>query len=273
MYSYLIAQQSIVHELRNSVDCITVRFDDGRLVVDARHASGTLLPLRLRSFERVMVRRVRKLYATNDTGRAIEFDIDMCFEARARAGDTPEQTGHIQTVIEARNQYDGIVADHERLLYEPNMYNLGYDLTPFIGMEHSIGCARSGSILPATLFPDGQNFEIFLDTDPFFVFMLHHKALMQWPERDVEPIASHKGHFRVAKTTAERVRAFAARTLFPMFHYTVGESLRFACRALDDGPAAPVDPAATATVMFEVEYIVICQSVPKFIDTSMRMKI
>ncbi len=290
---YLVSQQAIVHERRTVVDCVTAHLDEttGELVFDSRHATkgacgGTLLPLGLRSHERAVPYKLRQLYVTNDTGRTVTMAIDLCYEAKPiGAKQNPDDTGIVTFDIPPSNHiFFGCVPDVARRLFKANLYNLGYDLTSFLGMEHSIANARSGAVVSPELIID-KGYELFLDTDPFLVYLLGNKTQLDWPDHHVQPLVNHKGYYMVAKPTLERARAFAVRVLFPLFHYTTAEKLLFQVASRPETTPPTHDEQAglsnvlnkqaprTLVIMLEFQYIVIYQSVPKFVNTTERLKI
>ncbi len=291
---YLIAQQSIVHDVRTVVDCVTARVEQDGVTVtlDSRHADGSMLQLGLRDGERALIKSLKLLYCTNDTGHEVRGDIDLCFDPPRPAGsddvgkkpsspspppphplpDHPDRSGHVITYLSTTGH--GVVTKRHRRLYKPNFSNIDFDMLSFLGMEHSISNARSGVIVPSNLVGDRSavaSCQIFLKTDPFFVFLLATKTLVGWPDEHVRAVQGLPDHYSVENSTVERVRALCVRSVFPMFRYCTRPSLRFKWTVEADAGDGDdlMHTNATIVAMFEIKYYVVYQRVPKFNDVTL----
>ncbi len=285
---YLIEQQPVVHQRRTIVDCVTLR--GPHLVPDSRHASGELFsPLGLlEGDERALLLSINMLYCTNDTGRTVKFTIDFCFDekpvdipASASKRLHPDLVGHVCVTLypspAVTRINGGVVPSSHQLIYRANVAALDkFDMIQYAGMEESIRNARSGAALPPSVVPPAGEFEIFLQTDPFLVFLMQKRALFgdEIVDEDIRPLAGTPHHYRVTKRAANRVRSVFNDAVFPLFHYTTAKSLRFRCDASAEGDIfAAADPEASLTVLFQLEYLVIARRDPHFEDTTTRIRL
>lgn len=280
---YLIEQQSVAHERRTLVDCITLRGRDLR-PDSAAHCDGKVFaPLGLLNDERALLLSIEKLYCVNHMGRAVKFDIDMCFDSVAALAATAVETASLHPdIVGSVTTYAyptstelcnaGVVPAAHRCVYRANLASVRYDVIQYAGKEESILNARSSVVLTPTVAPTpaAHQFEVFHQTDPFLVFLLQNRPRFKTiADADVRPLAGAPQHYRVAKHAVALVKQFFADAVFPLFHYTSAKALRFKCVAEGDA----IDDNATLTIMFQLEYVVIVQKEARFEDTTTRLNL
>lgn len=284
---YLIEQQSVAHERRTLVDCITLRGRD--LQADsAAHCDGKVFaPLGLLNDERALLLSIEKLYCVNHMGRAVKFDIDLCFDpvVAALAATTattaslhPDIVGSVTTYAYPTSTElcnTGVVPAAHRCVYRANLASVRHNVIQYAGKEESILNARSSVVLTPTVAPTpaAHQFEVFHQTDPFLVFLLQNRPRFKTiADADVRPLAGAPQHYRVAKHAVALVKQFFADAVFPLFHYTSAKALRFKCGVVND-TEGDIDDNATLTIMFQLEYVVIVQKEARFEDTTTRLNL
>jgi hypothetical protein len=287
-HHFLVRQPALEHEIRVREDCVvwTSVGGDGTLKPDARHATGHVFQLDLRNgSECALITCIELTYATNDTGKEIAMAFMDLFDAAARDEEHdedgplprpphqhPDFTGRVDFVIPAHA--NGTVPRDLRILYAPNLTNLGVDLLPYAGLEHAIAGARSSAVLatpaaPNRYYENMAHFEVFAETDPFLVFMMEN--LPCFPEihvsTDIMLIKSKEGSFyRVSKRAVELVRAFFKTTIFPLFHYCKTSTLRLGWGVGGVGGVGGDEHQQhqhTVVCFFRIHYRVIRQGVPR----------
>jgi hypothetical protein len=234
-------------ETRVESVCLHGTFDAtskrGVIRIDERHADGVVFDLGLRPElgEKALITAVELQHATNDTGRNVQFALNLrlggCASPLYAANpDHPDACGTVRFVVP--KHADGPVAKVDRVLYEPNFFNLGFDVLGYVGREEQMLAApRSVAVgPPGTEEPD---FEVFAVSDPLPCFVLTNKHL--FPDvvgyRDIVRV---KTVYRISKTVCAVVRSFFRDTVFPLLRYTSDNTLQLTWRAdMDPAPDLP----------------------------------
>lgn len=258
-------------------DAVTFTVIQGRLVPDERHrVLGAdhlvqVCPLKLKPFEKAIVTSFETMYALNDFSVPLEFHVEPMFqvhpEAMYKPDDLiveddndekhPDETGTPRFQIPERGR-DGLIHPDLRCIYKPRYMDLGFNVPAYAGMESHILDANSTCITEKGI---DASFAVFANNDPFMVFVLENRNKFK-DLRDNDILASKTdGIYLVKRTFVERVQSFFRSTLFPLFHYTTNDSVRFAWKT----KVSVKDAACThpiVTILFQLEYILISPLVP-----------
>lgn len=259
------------------VDTVVFTVIQNRLVPDERHrvlGSDHLIqvcPLKLKPHERAIVTSFETMHALNDFRVPLEFRVEPMFEPHPDAVYIPEdsvvdddngqkhpdETGTSKFQIPECGR-DGLIHPDSRSIYTPRYMDLGFNVPAYAGMESHILDANSTSITEKGI---DSSFAVFANNDPFMVFVLENRNKFK-DLRDNDIIASKTdGIYLVKRAFVNRVQSFFKSTLFPLFHYTTNDAIRFAWTtkvALSDATCThPV-----VTILFRLEYILITPLVP-----------
>lgn len=235
------------------------------LVPDSRHPDGKLLfrhgfgcePGAEGSY---YIRSVKMKWAENYWNEPVTFEIQgLLLEGHGGIGH-PDQSGIISFTVEPRNY--GVLSQEEQLIYEPNHVNLGFDISPYFGLEHAILSGRS------LAFPEEANplYDVYQEGDPLLVFLKQHKEHPHFKNIEILQSKSNPLYFLVSKAGVEKVKQFFKDALFPMFVKADFGKARIV------PPKLPFDPIKTnldngfacIIVTLEVVYRFIKKSVPAF---------
>lgn len=166
--------------------------------------------------ERGILHSLELVFARNETGEAINFELSGMFKAEPKAPPAgslhPEQTGVIKFLISP--YANGLVEKRDRLLYEANFLNLKFDMTPYLGMEGSFSTPRSA---PLGAPEGGSPYELFKKEDPLCAFLLSQRKC--FPEIKQEEIRQQGGHVLLSSNAVSIVQGFFERKLAPLIHY------------------------------------------------------
>lgn len=213
------------------------------------------------------------------TGRDNRLDTDICFQLKLQPHERAlitcveviywQSKGDVEMTIDLGHQkvplivpaaVDGLVPELDRCLYRPNFCNLGFDATPYIGMETSIAQARSSIVGGAVSSPE---YEYFATGDPFLFFLMKERnAFSQVMPYEIEPCEGGAVH-RVTKHAVNIVRKFFERSFFPMFHYVTNPNISIACASSSFERCA---------VLLRCEYVVVRPEIPKVSHTYDKLK-
>lgn len=199
--------------------------DDKTLHIDGRHTNGNhVLNLNLAPGDRAIVLSVDMTYYTNDTQCPIEMVLDLNWQSRCgdHSKNHPDSTGLVRFILNPG--HGGSVAKDDQKLYEPNFLNLGFNLLPFAGLEHSILNPHSWQVDQQTNAAQEEPlYEVFSLTDPLIVFIDENRQhLSKWIKQSDIFIAKDRMHYMVQRDALKRIRQFFKDTVFPLLHYTKG---------------------------------------------------
>ncbi len=298
---HLVKYSEPQKQIKTCVDCVTFHLTaQGTLQSDARHADGRVFDLGLRQGEKAIITKISMLYCTNDTERNVELELYDMFgpEEKMDGSDLlgffreaehkhPDQTGRVRFILP--KSANGKVPHAERLIYEPNLSNLGFPVIQYAGLEHSILNARSTAVSYESAPHPG--FEIFKRTDHLIVFLLENKAYFK---RDIgldDIIALPDGeHYKVSQKAIVRVREFFETSVFPLFRYTTTNHVRVSWVSHEDLPQVPTPshlqtPAeakhaarrnegfSIVVLFLEIEFVVVEQGPLRYQCTQKDLKI
>jgi hypothetical protein len=274
---YLLEHTPVQRELKSREEVVCFHYTS-QLVCEDSHADGQVFDLQLKPTERALITAINLVYCRNHTGR----EIRMCLRLPHSKDDTdtlhPDLSGNVYFVVPASGA-NGTVPKRDMMLYEPNFFNLGFDLIPFLGMEHSILNARSSAILSSEEYQQrpAVDFELFLLSDPFLAFMLREKAKLKFIGQNDILVLPDKKHYKVSKTVVERMRGFFAEKVFPLFLYVETNHL---CLTWPQTVSEPVDDGAEQrrnggfgiiVLRFTIDYYVVeATKVPKYTGYSVK---
>jgi len=272
---HLISYEPLRKESQSQTTCVCFHFtSDRQLICDSEHPDGRLFSLQLKPHEKALILYVKLVYCKNNTGQ----DVPMClelFRQEEREGKHPDHTGKVHFV--AHHRAPGVIPKQDRVLYEPNLFNLGINILPYAGTEHSILQARSTVVYSAPR--GGDDFLLFHQSDPFIVFLLEHASAFPEIQKSSDIVLVEKkttSVYKVAKHVVERVKQFFERAVFPLFRYVEGDYLQLSWNPSlkDDTPSGECgDGFAMIKMLISIEYIVIAPEVPKFHCSSVELGI
>lgn len=252
-YVHHLAQYSEPQkQLRSCVDCVTFHFTSSNtLIVDQRHADKHVFDLGLKAGEKAIITKISMPYATNDTGRHVEFELQELFGAThpfREDGKHPDYTGKVRFVVP--RSANGRVPHTDRLIYEPNFTNLGFPVIQYAGLEYCIMSARSTAI--GTKRAPDPEFELFKRTDHLVVFLLQNKVhFKQSVTSEDVVIMPDSDHVMITKRAITIARDFFQSAIFPLFLYTTTNFVKLDWMHQLD--AAPADDPIARVVMTTAE--------------------
>jgi hypothetical protein len=195
------------------------------------------LDLKLRQHERAVITSIEVVYWQSTQ------EVQLCIQC----------AGHTKVPFVVPAGVDGTVPELDRCIYQPNFRNLGFDATPYIGMETCIAQARSSIVGGAVAHPE---YEYFATGDPFLFFLMKERnAFSQVMPYEIEPCDSNGSVHRVTKHAVNAVRKFFERSFFPMFHYVNAEDT--VCVSSNSNNFERV------AVLIRCEYVVVRPEIPK----------
>lgn len=279
VYHHLVTHTFPHREARTVTDVVTFHMVNGKLVPDERHrVKGAahliqVCPLKLKEHECAIISGFDLVYALNDFDVFLEFCVEPMFQVHPEADYTPEdyvvetpegekhpdETGTPQFVVPAR-RYDGVIHPDERCIYRPRYMDLGFNVPAYIGLETHILNARSTCVVQQGV-TFSQEYEPFMPTDPFAVYLMQNRHLFAELRDDDICLSQTSGEgesdiYLIRKTLVERVKDFFREALFPLFHYTRNDAVRFAWKTRPSIENTRCSHPVV-TLMFQLDYIVV----------------
>lgn len=288
---HLISHEVLRKESQSQTTCVCFHFTpELKLICDSEHPDGRLFNLKLKPNEKALILFVKMVYCKNNTGQ----DIDMCLELFQPEKESenenkkhPDYSGKIHFSV--RHNAPGIIPKQDRILYEPNLFNLGINILPYAGTEHAILHGRSTVVTTEESDSertrtkgtrgDKDEFVLFNQGDPFVVFLLEHRSSFPEIQKEDITLVLNKSLpsplYKISKPVVERVKSFFERAIFPLFHYVEGDYLQLTWNpVLKNSPSGGIyDGFAMIKMMLTIDYIIIAPEVPKFNCTSLELGI
>jgi len=253
--------------------------DPTKLVVDARHAMGLVLPMDIKDGEKAFVQRITLLYVRSDLQQDWEISLCGLFQPSAKDGTHPDVTGTVLISVPAG--VNAAPGERESLLYRPTVSALEYvDIVPFLGMESSIIGRKPGAVVAQspntpTIPPD---FDIFAEGDPLLTFLLQYRHAFGNSIKSSDVVLmedrSQDGRacYSVRTTASTCVSKFFEQHIAAHIRYTTArEGLRVGARPMlapclqnADEEEEKHSGFCGITLTLAVDYIVIGQHDPKF---------
>jgi hypothetical protein len=224
-------------------------------------------PFRLHPGERAVVLKIELLYSRNDwPDDPLELEVEAFFapDADDRHRHPDHNGGRCALTLPAG--WRGVLPKDRRLVYEPNMVNLGFSVVHYIGLEDSILNARSSCVTPQGVF---EEHVLFRDGDPLLVFLLQNRQ--HFPELRSDDVrlckadgfAGGRAIYAVRRHVVERVQSLFRNAIFPLIHYVQGDSLVVNARV----PTA----VGVAMCLLQTTYVVVSPQVPEYAVSTVKL--
>jgi hypothetical protein len=261
-------------DIRTVTECVVLTCDSDTHSVhaDRRHddgdggfrACGIALDSERRK-ERGILLRLEMLYTLSDLDEPLEVEAYDMFDERAGGeGVHPDFTGTVRFAVAGGGQA-GVIAKHDRLIYEPNFLNLGVNLLPFVGAEHHILEARSSCVSS----DENHDACVFSYTDPLVVFLMAHRAHFRATADDdiVSTTRPQQGPvYAIRRALVRRVQDFFRTAVYPQIRHVRAGGLRFRL------PQAPCK-AGTVVMMLRADYLVVSARMPQWEATTLQLNV
>lgn len=254
-------------EIRTVTDAIIFHKNSaGVMIPDARHSDNCICPLTLKDHsQRVIIIKMELLYTHNECDTQFLADIGPVFHAENTQSEHahPDKTGVIRFMIPGK-RCCGVIDPGMRIIYQPNLVNLGINLLQYAGMENSILEARSTAISQKGILNSG--YMAFMLTDPLLGFLLTHKQhFTALHAKDI--IKQDDGIYLVRTPLVTQVQEFFRDTVFPHIKYAMVTSLPLKCHFL--GHQVP----DTLMLMVSTDYMVISPQIPTYKTSDIKLNI
>jgi hypothetical protein len=253
-------------EIRTVTDVIIYRRTMfNQMVPDALHSDNTICKLDLKTNQRAFIIKVQVLYTHNETDDPIVADIGPMFHVDHMPENPeechPDKTGVTRFMIPGK-RWTGVVHPDARVLYEPNLVNVGINILQYAGIENAILEARSTVISPTGVVSGG--YRAFTTTDPLLMFYLTHKQ--HFEELHANDIRQQtQTVYVVRQELVQRIQDFFRDTVYPHLLYTTARALPLKCN-FEHMPE-------TVMVMISTDYMVISPQKPVYKTSDVRLKI
>lgn len=263
------------------------RGDVVRLEPDERHATAadtpnvfTVCPFGLMGDEAALVMSIKLLYVHNDFEEDLSFEVDLGFGPPRNGEDSallhPDASGRAILFIPGR-AHDGPVPVAHRLVYEPNLFNLGINILQYVGAESHLLCTRSTGVSDRGTRYDYQTFSY---TDPLVVFLMENKGHFDELRSDDIYVTRGAGPngggdmYTIRTELVLRIQQFFRDAVFPQIRYTRAPALLLRWKKKPSNPPPPDGPQPVLSFMVQMDYLVVSQKQPlKYQVTGIRLNV
>lgn len=254
-------------EIRTITDVIIYHKNAaGLMVPDALHSNNCICPLNLKDHQqRAIIVKMELLYTHNECDTQFLVDVGPVFEGDNTHLEAahPDKTGIIRFMIPGKRSH-GVIDPGMRIIYQPNLVNLGINLLQYAGMENAILEARSTVVSHNGILNSG--YMAFMLTDPLIGFLLTHKQhFTALHARDI--IKQNDGIYLVRTPLVIQVQDFFRDTIFPHLKYTTVKNLPLKCHFL--GHQCP----DTLMVMVSTDYMIVSPQIPTYKTKDIKLNI
>lgn len=288
---YLTQFQHSKRETRTVTDLVCFSVIQGRLVPDERHCVKgqphliQVCPLGLKPHERAIITGFDLVYALNDFDIELDFYVEPMFSVDpstpynpddlvvedVETGERhPDETGGTPMFRVPQRGSDGIVHPDLQCIYKPRYMDLGFNVPAYAGLEHSILNANSTCLTDQGM---DRGYIAYMPTDPLMVFILQNRHLFkELRDTDLCLCKTEMGIVHLVKRSfVERVQAFFKDTLFPLFHYTTNDYVRFAWKTQPTTQHTQCTHPIVS-IMFQLDFIVVSPHVPNVKTRQIKLK-
>lgn len=210
--------------------------------------------------EKAVILKVALLYSHNEREEPVVWKVNSLFkteeeeEEDGRKSIHPDATGKI-TIVLPGMKFKGPLEENDRLIYEPKLVHLDIPILPYIGMEHYILGARSTCVTQQGI---AYEYQAFLDTDPFMVFLLQHKN--HFDEVNAYDIKMGGGRvYLVKRSLVKRIQQFFKNAIFPLIRYVEDPIIYFKW----NNPQIE-EKGIFINAMIQVDYVVVSPEIAKY---------
>jgi hypothetical protein len=249
----LVSPQHVQRSVERCTELICFHMlKDMTLVPDGRHEGGLLFNLMRKAAEdKIIIMGIRVLYATNDLGQDFYLYLGGI------------GCKHVVNFV-IPSTSEGVIAEQDRLVYEPNLMNLGTNILPYAGLEHAIKEARSS--VCDSINEINTNWVAFASTDPLLLFLLENRTTFDADQHQIRMSTSETPNvYLIHRDLVTRAQFIFNNAIFPLFTYTQERHLTLTWDSLekvDEEAMRAKDGFCIVTMMLSVDYMVIQPRAP-----------